>query len=186
MGGFLALRDQVCTKKVGKRRRHVTGPALQAEPLEAAAEAIGELAVLFEIDVVAGGGFAFKLLAHDGDRGTSTTKLALPLAQNIRTAEIGDDLCEHVLETARPRGVAWTNDVKPSAVAHRAPCHARGAGCGPACERIGCCVHSLEFRKSVAMTLPQGKNNSKLGAATRNFTIHRVTGARPVYRTRRC
>src|SRR5262249_7612896 len=101
----------VLSNYVGQRRADVARLALQAEPLEAATQPVGQPAVEFEIDHSAGGGLAFELLAGDRNGGAASGKLALAFGEEVGTAQVTDDLGEYGPNPARPCGVARMDDV---------------------------------------------------------------------------
>ena len=73
--------------------------------MEGAAQPVSEPAVKFEVDLGAGRGLAFEPLAHDRNGGTAASELALPLAEQVGTAQVAGNLGQHVLKPARPCGV---------------------------------------------------------------------------------
>src|SRR5262245_22258070 len=101
---------------VAKGRPDVARLALQAEPLEHAAEAVGQPTVKLGVDRGLGGGLAFHALASDRDGCGTARELALTFTEQVRATEVVRDLGQHVTEAPRPSGVARIDDVQPFAI----------------------------------------------------------------------
>jgi hypothetical protein len=109
-------------------RRDIACLPLKAESVEGASDAVSELAVSVQVNLMAERHLAFESFAFDSERRTAPRKLTLTLRQDVLAAEVTDDLEHDVAEATSPARVAWaTSDEQAFAVRHGAPCPADGS-----------------------------------------------------------